>query len=128
MAVSSKKKKKFKITPQVILRLFLFAAIMYLSINYFSSNKNILSKTDSTTLGSEIPSNVLGAMYQQLPPQSRNTIENFSSLPQVKFIQDKITQLKSQTSDFPQKQITEIQKNIVQSVLKNYLSNLENKK
>lgn len=119
-----KKEKSFKLTPQVLIRLVIFTFILFLSFNYLSSNSTY-----------KIP-NILGdftlkpytdSIYQQLPPDSRNLIENFYDNPTVKDVQSQLNNLKAQLNGFPETQIKEIQKTIVKNVSDKLIESIENK-
>lgn len=102
-----KKKKKFNLTFGVFVRLALFFIVVYLSINYLSSNK----KNDPTVLGDETTNIDLkpyaNKLYEMIPSKSRSQIEN---LPQ------RINLSLPMLRDFPQKQIKEIQVLVVKNV------------
>jgi len=101
---------------------------MYFAINYLSSNQqSTVTPKIPDVLGAQVTTSFINNIYQQLPPDSRNTLENLSTSPAAKLVQEKLDYLKSQSTDFPQKQIGEIQKSIIKTVLKNYLNTLETK-
>jgi hypothetical protein len=120
----SLKKKKFHLTPKVILRIIIFALIIYLSISLLSQPQG-----SSSVLGQQTSNPFLkeyfDKAYNALPPQSRSTLENYSSSPQALFVEEKINILKQETAEFPQKQIKEIQKAIVDQIYSNIIKNIE---
>ena len=68
---------------------------------------------------------IVDSAYQKLPPKSRQQIENFSSLPAVNFFENKLAQLKEETNDFPQKQINDIKKAVVQKIYESVMKSLK---
>lgn len=120
----SLKKKKFHLTPKVILRVIIFALIIYLSINLLSKpggSPSVLGEQSSNPFLKEY----FDKAYSALPPDSRSALENYSSSPQAIFIEEKINILKQETANFPQKQIKEIQKDIVDQIYSNIIKNIE---
>lgn len=116
------KKKKFRFTFTVFLRLAIFAAVVYFAISYLSKNHQV-SQPDPTVLGTEGTKvkTITDSLYQQLPPQSQKVLQNLDKTPPVVFVQDKLNYLKQQTNGFPDKQIAEIKKNVINSILQKYL-------
>jgi hypothetical protein len=112
-----KKSKSFHLSFQVILRLLIFSLVVYFSIIYLSgSNKpNIPSVLGETTT----------PLYDRLPPASRSALENLSSSPAIIFVQNKIELLKVETADFPQKQIRDIQKAVINKLYSNIIKNID---
>lgn len=120
----SSKNKKFSFTPQIIVRLIIFVAIVYLAITIFSqknSDAPVLGDSDSQPK----LQNYLNQAYQSLPPESRQFLENYSSSPQFYYLQDKISWLQQQTTDFPQRQFKEIQKAVVNQIYSNIIRNID---
>lgn len=116
-----KKEKRFKFTPQVFLRLVIFIIIVFFAFNYLSQ------KQSPQVLGDLTLKPYSDWAYSQLPPASRNLVENFSSNPSVMEIQKKIDDVKLQLNGFPDTQIKEIQKQIIQNVSDKLIKSIENK-
>lgn len=116
------KKKEFKFTFKVLIRIIIFAGLIYLIISYVSVNK--INKTieinDLTTiLGEESSaSSYLNSIYNMIPERSRNQLENINQNPVLIFIQ-------KQMEGFPNKQIKEIQKAIIKNIYDNMMENIE---
>lgn len=115
----SKKIKPQKITFKSFLRLLIFSAIIYFSINWLSSQpqQSVLSNS-SLVLGQGTSNNFLNQIYQQIPQQSRSYIENFD-------FQKTAQSLKDNLNGFPQKQIKEIQKKMVKDVSDKVIENID---
>lgn len=120
----SLKKKKFHITPKVILRVIIFTLIIYLSISLLSKPEHTASVLGQQT-SNPFLKEYFDKAYNALPPQSRSALENYSSSPQAIFVEEKINILKQETAEFPQKQIKEIQKAIVDQIYSNIIKNIE---
>jgi len=116
------KKKEFKFTPQVFFRLVLFIIIIVISFSYLSQGQM------PNVLGDFTVQPYLDTVYQQLPPSSRDFIENYSTNSTVIEINKQIENLKSQTQDFPNRQIKEIQKEIVRSLSDKLIQIIDNNK
>jgi len=128
------KKKHVKFTFQSIIRLIIFSVIIFFVISYISDQKlNSPLNIDQTISLDEKQSNfILGKtteignnIYQSIPKNSRQQLENLNQNPAVIFIQEKINLIKEQTQGFPQKQIKEIQKMVVDSIYKNTIRNID---
>lgn len=123
----------FRLTPTVIIRLILFIVLVYSAISYFSSNSSE-TLSDPTILGTEIASysaipqlkNIYDDIYNYLPPSSREVVENLSDQPAIIYLQKKMDYLKEESSGFPQKQITNIKRAIIESVYKDIMKNYGN--
>jgi len=131
---SGLKKKHVKFTFRSIIRLIIFGVVIFFVISYISGQKlnsslnidptiSIDEKQSSFILGktTEIGNNI----YQLIPPKSRQQLENLNQSPAIIFIQQKINLIKDQTQGFPQKQIKEIQKMIINSVYENTIKNID---
>jgi hypothetical protein len=107
------KNKEFHLTPKVLFRLSIFIILSALSINYFSSQRPIVNPDvlgTQTVAPSDMPlvKTVVDNLYNQLPEESRNLIENLNKSPILLNAQDKLNFIKTETSGFPQKQIKDI--------------------
>ena len=118
------------------MRLIVFSVIIYFLISFISNQKiNYSQKTDSTlSFGEKQTGLILGKttevsnnIYQSIPEGSRKQLENLNQTPAAIFIQEKINIIKEASQDFPQKQIKEIQKMVVQNIYENTLRNIDSK-
>jgi hypothetical protein len=110
-------KQKFHFNFAFVLRFIIFVLIVYFSISYFSNS--------TIKINLPIP-NVLGTTIKYLPSSSQETLKNLPSSPVINFLQDKVDYIKKISGDFPQKQITEIKKMVVQSIYQNIMKSIEN--
>lgn len=88
--------------------------------------------TDPTVLGEEIEpvttprlKSFFDQIYQSLPADSRQKIENIEQLPAIIYIQEKHHQLKDQIKDFPQRQINQLKKEIIQSTYDDLMEDID---
>lgn len=123
------KKKTFKFTFGIFIRLLIFAIIVFFVFKFLSNS--IENKKPSIlgekTVGSTMPVN-LDPLYNFLPEDSKKQLNIFKSASTSAFIQDKIEQLKIEAGGFPNKQIKEIQKQIVTNVYDNIINSIEKNK
>ena len=97
----------------------IFSVLVYFSIIYLSNSRSQIN----------IPApDILGTTVKYLPPQSQTTLKNLNTSPAFVYIQGKINYLKGQTNGFPQKQITDIKKMVVEKIYQNVMNSLEPKK
>ena len=128
------KKKRTKFTFQSLIRLVIFSIIIFFIISFISGQKtNSFQTIDSTlsvdaqesslifTKTTEISNNI----YQSIPEESRKQLENLDQIPASNLIQEKIDFIKKQSQDFPQKQIKEIQKMIINNIYQNTLRSID---
>jgi hypothetical protein len=131
----SKKHKKVHFTFRSFLRLIVFAVVVFLIISFISNQKLNSNSNKLTSLNKEKDSgSVLGKtteisnnLYQQIPPQSRQQLENLNKSQAFIFIQDKINFIKENTNGFPQQQIKDIQKMVVKNLYENTMKNIDSK-
>lgn len=123
----AKKAKPQKISLKSIFRLILFLVIIFLSINWFDRQQNIsINHSDPTLyLGESSTNNVLGDMYSKLPPSSRYQIENFDESFLGKNIKKSSDYIKDQLNGFPQKQIKQLKKDIINSIANDLIKNID---
>ena len=128
------KKKHPKFTFQSLIRLIIFAVIVFFIISYISNQKlNSPINFDPTVSLDEKQSNyILGKtteignnIYQSIPEKSREQLENLNQTPAVIFIQEKINMIKDQTNGFPQKQIKELQKMMLNNLYENSMRSID---
>gem|GEM_PF-6996676 len=112
MSIHSKK-KDFRLSFKVIFRFTFFILIIAASIYYMSAqnalrNPNVLGT--ATTPASEMPivKMIVDNLYNQLPENSRNTIENLNNSPVFTDIQNKLNYFKEVSTNFPQHQLNYI--------------------
>ena len=67
---------------------------------------------------------MLDNIYQQIPPQSRKNLENLSTNPTIISFQTKIKSLQVETNGFPQKQINDIKKAVINQIYQNVMKSL----
>lgn len=96
--------------------MIIFTVVVYFAINYFSRSKSYLN----------IPvPDVLGETVKYLPPQSRNALQHLDTSPVVKFVQDEFSTIQKMSGDFPQKQITEVKKMVVNQIYQNVMKSID---
>ena len=97
--------------------MIIFIIIIFFTINYLSGSQPKIYIT--------VPPNILGESIKYLPPQSQSTLNHLNTTPAFIFIKDKIDYLKDQTDGFPQKQITEIKKIIVEKIYQDVMKSIK---
>lgn len=119
------KKKEFHFTFGVFIRLLIFFAIVYFSIQYFINQESYsINKTIDNTLAIDenTKNNLLPqffqTIYSKLPENSRYQIEHIKENQIVLSIQDKL-------NGFPGKQIKELQKLVVKNVSDTIIKNID---
>lgn len=101
--------------------------VIYLGYNYFSkSDASVLG--DTTAFGGSVNLKpVVDTIVKGLPPQSQEIINNFNQQPFVINTQYRINQVKEQLDGFPDKQIKDIKKSIVQNIYDELIKSIEQK-
>ena len=123
-----KKPKPQKITFGSIIRLIIFAVIVYFLISWFSQKpSNNISVDDPTLFIGETASssNVFGNLYSKLPENSRHQLENFNQTQAGQLISASTEFIKSKLDGFPQKQIKEIKKGIIKNISDDMIKNID---
>lgn len=125
MSIKSKK-KEFKFTFGVFLRLAIFTVITFFCIKFLATS---IENKKPSILGEQIiptdtPIN-LDPVYNLLPEDSKKQIDTFKSASTSAFFQEKIDIIKQQAQGFPQKQITEIQKQVITKIYDNIINSIE---
>lgn len=129
-----KSKKKFHLNLGVVLRLIIFGVAIYFAIKYLSTSAPISSTNppDPTVLGDETTTPdmkpYLNQAYQLIPIKSRGQLENLDKSPVIISLQKKIQEIQSQSQDFPQRQIKEIQKFIIKTVSDDLIKKVDSSK
>jgi len=113
----SKKNKNPPFSFKTTVRLVIFILIIYFSINFLSHRQSNLNNT--LVLGDQTTNNLVNDLYQKLPSSSRHQLENFNQIPIVNSIE-------KQLNGFPNRQIKEIQKTIIQKISENMIKNIDN--
>lgn len=129
-----KKKKHAEFTAKSLIRLSIFSVIVFLIISFISGKKINSFQTINPDLAIEQPkpdfilkktSEISNDIYQSIPENSRKQLENFNQNQTTILIQEKINLIKDQSQGFPQKQIKEIQKMIVNNIYQNTLRSID---
>lgn len=118
------KKKEVKFTLQTLIRIIIFAILIYFLIFFFSSNqrKNITEdKSDSKVLGT------FNSIYNSIPEQSRYQIENIDKLPFVVSVSEKISEIQQQGQKSLDTQIKNLKKEIAKRVYNQVVKNIDGK-
>lgn len=117
------KRKPFKFTFRVLIRIVIFGLLLYLIISYLSKNPSVLG--EETPKNNIIISDYLNSAYNLIPEKSRQQLENINQTPAYIFVQDKIEYIKKETEGFPNKQIKEIKKAVVKNVYDDMMNSIE---
>jgi len=124
--------KKFKITPARLFRWSVFLILFYLSLSYFASHRLPDNSDPTTVLGENtaIPnlSVVSQSLLKSLPQSSQRQLQNLPQSPVIIYIQDRLKFIQEQSVGFPQKQITEIKKSLVEKIYQDLMDNLNQSK
>ncbi len=130
MAKSKIKKEDYHFGFQTIFRLAIFSLVVYFLVVFLSSSSAspipaILG--DTINLPTSDLNQIGHKLYQTLPQSSRQEIEKLPSNPVIINLQHKLDQLKVQSEGFPQKQITEIKKQLLKNIYQDLINNLDSK-
>ena len=122
-----KKKKPQTITFKSILRLAVFILIVFFLISWLNQEPSSeVAQSDPTLfIGETESSNVLGDVYDQLPEDSRQQLENLDQTEIGKFISNTSEYIKVQLDGFPQKQIKEIKKEIIRNISEDMIKSID---
>jgi len=132
--VSRKAKLKPRVnTLQVIIRILLFAIVISFLINYLSAgiesgNSHILGTRTFVPSDLPIVKSIVDNLYQQLPPNSRQLIENLVGSSALEFVQSSVDDLRDQTSSFPRRQLEAVKQYLIDrghDILNNFSSKNE---
>lgn len=116
------KKKEVKFTLQTLIRIIIFAILIYFLVLFFSSNqgKNITEdKSNSKVLGT------FNSIYKSIPEQSRYQIENIDKLPFVVSVSQKIGEIQQQSQKSLDTQIKNLKKEIAKKVYNQVVKNID---
>ena len=123
-----KKKKPQTITFKSIFRLAVFLLIIFFLISWLSHQSSSEITQDDPTLfigEANSSSTVLGDMYNKLPEDSRQQLENINQTEFGKFISNTSEYIKVQLNGFPQKQIKEIKKEIIRNISDDMIKSID---
>lgn len=121
------KKKHTRFTFQSLIRLAIFSLLLFFIISFISDQKlnspkiNIGQSNSILGKTTEIGNNI----YQSIPQNSRQQLENLNQNPAIIFIQQKFNDLKNQTQGFPQKQIKDVQKIILKTMYESSVKKID---
>lgn len=118
------KKKEVKFTLQTLIRIIIFAILIYFLVLFFSSNqrKNITEdKSDSKVLGT------FNSIYNSIPEQSRYQIENIDKLPFIVSVSQKIGEIQQQSQKSLDTQIKNFKKEVAKRVYNQVVKNIDGK-
>lgn len=124
-------KSEFKFTLTHLVRLLIFFAVIALAILYLSSQSPQNFPIDSTVLGdsTSVPNRALAPaldyLWSQVPPSSRESLENLSNLPIIKNTESTLSNLQQEIPDYIQAQIKEIKKTIVKNIADDIIRSIE---
>jgi len=114
-----KKPKPQKITFQSIIRLIIFSTVIYFSIIWLSSKKQLDSSFSDPTvvLGEQTNNTFFSDLYQKIPESNRNKLDNIIN-DTSKFLEEKL-------NGFPNKQIKELKKGIIKNISDDIIKNID---
>jgi len=130
--VAKKVKRKFQFNSAFFVRALIFFLIFTASINLLSRQSprpkdqpSILGSQASDLLDQIDYQQIINNIYQKIPPKSREKLENINQLPLYLTIEQKIQPILSQLQDFPQKQIKDLKKEIINRLYQDIMKSLE---
>lgn len=118
------KKKEAKFSLQTLIRIIIFAAIIYFLIVFFSSGqrKNIVkNKSDSKILGT------FNSVYNSIPEEKRHQIENMDKLPFLVSFSQKINEFQKESQKSFDTQIKNLKKEVAKRVYNQVVKNIDGK-
>lgn len=97
---------EFRLTPAVIVRLLIFGIIIFGLVSFLSQSQpsNLLQPDPTLSIDEAISSNIIPKISQIVPE------------PAIIEITNKFNWLKGEISSFPQKQIDDLKKSVIQSI------------
>lgn len=135
--VKSTRIKKYHFSIQTVIRLTIFVLFIYLAIDLISRQKlspdknfypTVLGEKTSSSSAQLFLENTIDTIYDKLPPKSQETIKNLDKNPLVATIQEKLEYAKGESAGFPQKQINEIKKSIINTIYKSIMESINTEK
>lgn len=128
--MSKKKKKPFKFTFKVFLRILLFFIVLIMLLFYLFSliekkqKKTIIKNNNNSpsVLGDETVNNI----YEKLPSNIKESIDSVSQNSAIIYVENKIEEIKEQGGQFVQNQIKEIKKALLKVFFQNINKSIEN--
>ena len=85
------------------------------------------SQNDPTVLGqqNQEQTDFFNNLYFSLPEKDRQKLENFHQFPPYLYLEKQYSYLLNQLDGFPQKQLNQIKKDIVQSIYQDLMKNID---
>lgn len=114
---------------QTLLRVIIFLLIVFFLINYFAQKAGQNEKSGfPSVLGDQTLKPYSDWALQQIPPESRQTLQDLPHSPAIIQLQGKISEIQNKYLDgFPDKQIKEIQKAVIKDVSNRLIENIDKK-
>lgn len=113
---------------KTLIRLLIFSLLIYYLFSYLSQNINHKqSQNDPTVLGrqSQEQTDFFTNLYFSLPEKSRQKLENFPQFPPYLYLEKQYSYLLNQANGFPQKQLNQVKKDIIQSIYQDLMKNID---
>lgn len=131
--MGTRSKYKFHFNSAFIIRLLIFSFLFILFVIILTNKINGNNPYSTTILGTKTDlflnqidyNEIVNNIYQQIPPKSREQLENLNRLPLYITIQQKIQQILPQFQDFPNKQIKEIKKEIINRIYQDIIKSID---
>jgi len=126
VAKSKLKKDSVSFGPRTLIRLIIFIIIVYFAIVYLSSSTTPVPNILGEHIKLQEPDlkSTTDKLYQFLPEKSQKTLENLPAHPAIISLNQKFTQIKDQVSGFPQKQINQLKKQIIDQIYQDITKDL----
>lgn len=132
--MSHRSKYKFHFNSAFIVRLLIFSFLFVLFVIILTNKINGNNPYSTTILGTKTDQlinqidyqEIINSIYQQIPPKSREQLENLNRLPLYITIQQKIQQISPQLQDFPNAQIKGIKKEIINRIYQDIIKSIDN--
>jgi len=126
--VSTKDDKNQQFSLKTLIRLLIFSLLVYHLFSYLSQNiNNKQSQNDPTVLGqqNQQQSVFFNNLYLSLPASSRQKLENLHQFPPYLYLEKQYNYLLNQVDGFPQKQLNQVKKDIIQSIYQDLMKNID---
>lgn len=122
------KDNTFRFTFKVLVRLVIFSIFLWYAFGYLSSQTDQSQNLNIPPILSDTSAKpYLDTVYQQLPPESRATLENLDQNPVIITLKSKIGEIQQQLNGFPQTQIKEIQKAVIKNISDKLIESIDTK-
>lgn len=122
------RKTEFKFSFQVLVRWLIFLIIIYIIYNFLSSGIGYQKKSISipNILGDSVDLNqLINEAYQKLPPKTKQNISTLPSSPLIKELQNRYAVIVKELNGFPQKQINDLKRSLIQSIYQDLMKRTE---